>query len=506
MNRVEAAHVGAILGAVGCSTLLLIARRNLFLLGLLLLAGAEACLAYALIPSEDLRLLVSSPARLALVVVAAVLATGVGLALSRFSAAVPVALLVAAPFRVPVQLGEQEAFLLLPLYFVLGAATLALLVRIAGGEELTRVPAAFAWPAALFAGLSGLSLLWSEDIRSGSIELVFFLFPFCLLVAVVSRSPFSRWLPRTLAVALVVLGLVFAGVGVWQLWSEHLFFARDLEVANAYTDYFRTTSLFADSSLYGRHLVLALIVIMAALWLGRVNLWLGAAVGAALWTGLYFSYSQSSFAALAVSVLALSLVLAGRRERRLILVGAVVVAIAGAAVLAVAVRSQSAERITSGRAGLAGTTVRVFLEHPLVGVGIGGHAKASLDQPGAQEETRRNVSHTTPLTVAAELGLVGLAVYLAFLAGAARILVDTWRRRPETGVTLAAAFLALFVHSLFYSGFFADPIVWGIVAVAAASLAPAPRTQGAVEGQVGAQQAVGGSTATASSIPGRWHT
>lgn len=505
MNRVDAAHFGAILGAVGCPTLLLLTRRHLFLPGLLLLAGAEAFLAYALIPPEDLRLLVSSPARIALISVAAASATALGLTLSRFSAAAPVALLAAAPFRIPVQLGEQEAFLLLPLYLVLGAATLALLIRIAGGEELTRIPVAVAWPAAVFASLSGLSLLWSEDIRGGSIELFFFLFPFCLLVAVVSRSPFARWLPRSLGVALVILGLVFAGVGVWQLWSEHLFFARDLEVANAYTEYFRTTSLFADSSLYGRHLVLALIVIVAALWFERVNLWLGATVGAALWTGLYFTYSQSSFVALAVSVLALSLVLAGKRERRLILAGALAVALAGAAVLAVAARSESSERITSGRAGLAGTTVRVFLEHPLVGVGIGGHAKASLDQPGAQREARRNVSHTTPLTVAAELGLVGIAVYLGFLVGAARILVDSWRRWPEIGITLAAAFLAIFVHSLFYSGFFQDPIVWGILAVAAASLAPAPLPKEAVEGRVGAP-ALGGSTATATTGPRRWHT
>lgn len=505
MNRAEAAQFGAILGAAGCPTLLLATRRQLFLAGVLLLAAAEAFLAYSLIPPEDLRLLVSSPARLALIAVAALAATALGLTLRRFSAAAPVALLVAAPFRLPVQLGEQEAFLLLPLYFVLGAATLALLIRIVGGEELTRIPIAVAWPAAVFASLSGLSLLWSEDIRGGSIELLFFLFPFCVLVAVVSRSPFTRWLPRALGVALVVLGLVFAGVGVWQLWSENLFFARDLEVANAYTKYFRTTSLFADSSLYGRHLVLALIVVVAALWLGKVNLWLGAAVGAALWTGLYFSYSQSSFAALAVSVLALSLFLAGKRERRLILTGVLAVALAGAAVLAVATRSQGAERITSGRAGLAGTTVRVFLEHPLVGVGIGGHAKASLDQPGAQRETRRNVSHTTPLTVAAELGLVGIAVYLAFLVGAARILVNSWRHWPEVGVTLAAAFLALFVHSLFYSGFFQDPIVWGILAIAAASLAPAPRPKEALERRFGAP-ALGGSTATASTGLRRWHT
>ena len=35
---------------------------------------------------------------------------------ARYPAVVPVAMLAAAPFRVPVQLGAEAAFLLLPLY------------------------------------------------------------------------------------------------------------------------------------------------------------------------------------------------------------------------------------------------------------------------------------------------------------------------------------------------------------------------------------------------------
>lgn len=508
MSRADAAQLGAVLGAVGCPPLLVISRRDMFLLGLGFLAAAEAFLAYSLVPPDDFRLFASSPARLVLVAVAAALVAGAGIALSRWPSVVPVAVLVAAPVRIPVELGEQEAFLLLPLYGVLAAAVLGLVVRLARGEELATVPPALAWPASALAVLAAVSLLWSEDVRNGSIQLFFFLFPFVALVAIVVRSPFQRWLPRALGVALVALGLGFAGVGVWQLWSERLFFARDLEVANAYTAYFRTTSLFADSSLYGRHVVLALVVVIAGLWLGRVHLALGVPVVAALWTGLYFSYSQSSFVALAVAVLALSIVLAGRRERRLIVVGAVVVGLVGAGALAAVVRSHTADRISSGRTGLAERTTRVFLDHPLVGVGIGAHAKASQEQPGARRETRRNVSHTTPLTVAAELGLVGLTAYVAFLTGAARVLADAWRRRPDVGTTLAAAFLALFVHSLFYSGFFEDPIVWGILAVAAASLAPTPQPSAAVEARAGPApaSAVSGSTATASSVPGRWHT
>ena len=48
---------------------------------------------------------------------------------------VPVALLAVAPFRVPVQLGSEEAFLLLPLYLAIAAAVLALAYRILRGER-----------------------------------------------------------------------------------------------------------------------------------------------------------------------------------------------------------------------------------------------------------------------------------------------------------------------------------------------------------------------------------
>ena len=86
----------------------------------------------------------------------------------------------------------------------------------------------------------------------------------------------------------------------------------------------------------------------------------------------------------------------------------------------------------------------------------------------------RSVSHTTPLTVAAELGIVGLLLYVAILAGAARALDAVRRRDQALGLSLAAVFLALFVHSLAYSGFFEDPITWFVLGAAAAYLGIPP--------------------------------
>ncbi len=254
-----------------------------------------------------------------------------------------------------------------------------------------------------------------------------------------------------------------------RLTHGHLL-AGDVARANAYTTYFRVTSLFKDPSVFGRHVVIAIAVVLVAIWLARIRFWVGAALIAFMWAGLLFSYSQSSFVALFAVGVAISFVLGGPRLRRVLLVGAAACVLGGAAFVAATAVSDSARKATSGRTRLARVTWVVFTNHPLAGVGIGGQPRASKDEARTQLSARRDRSHTTPLTVAAELGIVGLLVYGALMAAATRLLFFLTRARRALGLGAAAVFLALFVHSLFYAGFFEDPIVWGVVAVAAWSL------------------------------------
>jgi putative inorganic carbon (HCO3(-)) transporter len=108
----------------------------------------------------------------------------------------------------------------------------------------------------------------------------------------------------------------------------------------------------------------------------------------------------------------------------------------------------------------------VFENHPIVGVGIGGQPQASKEEAKTQLSAKRDRSHTTPLTVAAELGIVGFLVYTALLAAAVRLLYLVTRNSRALGLGASSVFLALFVHSLFYAGFFEDPIVWGVLGAA----------------------------------------
>jgi hypothetical protein len=476
MTHETLAEVAALVGAAGAALVILGPSRRLQLVaGLILLGAAEAMLIVALLPRDDLERLASAEG-IAAIVVGAVAAGAGAWAFLRWPSVVPVALLLAAPFRIPVELGSQDAFLLLPLYVVLAAAGLALLYRTLRGEELATIPLWIAVPAAAFIAWASLSLLWALDPEEGAIVLLFFVFPFAALLAVVARAPFAAWLPRALAYSLVGLATMFAAIGLYQAWTHTLVFAQDLRVANAYTTYFRVTSLFKDPSIYGRQLVLALALLVTLLWLGRTRGLVAALLAAIIFGGLYFSYSQSSLVVLFATVLVASLVLADRLSRNVVIGIAVAMAIAGGAMAAIEVSEHGIGRASSGRTRLVSVTGHVIANHPVAGVGIGSQPLAAKKELDTRRRASKNASHTTPLTVLAELGAVGFLLYIAFLAGAVRLLWEAIRRDRVFGIGLGVCFLVLFLHSLFYSGFFEDPVMWGVLGVAAMLVAAKPRT------------------------------
>ena len=473
MEHSDAAQVAALLGAVGAVLVILGRGRAAPLAGFGLLGIATVLLGRSLVGDDELRLLFTEPRGIALLGLGLVLALALAAALVRWPEVTPVALLAAAPFRIPIELGDEEAFLLLPLYLVLTSAVLALVYGMLRGAVPPSTPTILAVPLSALVAFAAVSFLWTHDERQGGILLAFFVFPFVAGFGVLVRTPLAAWLPRALAVTLVALGTLFAAVGLWQAEARTLFFARDLEVANAYTTFFRVTSLFKDPSLYGRYLVVPIAVLLVAVWLrrGRPLEWLVLAGAIAfLFAGLYFSYSQSSFVALFVVTFAIALLGAGRRLRIVLVACVVAATLAAAGVAAQAVEGQSAKEITSGRSRLVEITLDAFEVSPVHGVGIGGQPQASAEANG-RRSSRRSASHTTPLTVLAELGVIGFVLYLATLAGVVWTLLLVGRRERVFATGLAAVLLVLFVHSLFYAGFFEDPLTWGVLGIAAGTLA-----------------------------------
>jgi putative inorganic carbon (HCO3(-)) transporter len=469
MSHADLAYVAAVLGALACFPVLLGGNR-VVLSGLGLLAAAEVWMAFALVPGRDLKLLVTSPTRAGALVGAGLVVLGIAFLFTRYAGVAPLVLLVAAPFRIGVSLGSQDARLLLPLYGVLAAATLALAWRLFRNGPARRIERSLAVPSAALICLYALSLLWAKDVRAGSIELAAFLFPFLALVAVIVHEPSRSWLPRALAFVLVGEAVAFAAFGLWEEATHRVYFSPSLEWANAYNGYFRTNSLFYDPNIYGRHLALALSLLVVLMWQRRRLFALTAALIAFLWVGLYYSYSQSSLVALFAAVVGITLVVTGRRTRRAIVICVAALALAGVGLAAVGVQGHSLRNLTSGRSHLVSVTFDVFRSHPVVGVGVGSQPLAARKESASRASVKKDTSHTTPLTVAAELGILGLVAYLAWLAGAYVTLRKVWKRDATTGLSLAAIFAVLFVHSLSYSGFFEDPITWAVLALAAACL------------------------------------
>ena len=98
-----------------------------------------------------------------------------------------------------------------------------------------------------------------------------------------------------------------------------------------------------------------------------------------------------------------------------------------------------------------------------------------------------SASHTIPITVAAEQGLIGLLVYAALVIAALITLFQRCRSQPAR-VAIACAFLALLFHTLLYADFLEDPITWTLLAIGVALALRPP----ADSGGRGSEAAAGG--------------
>lgn len=482
MSGSHTADAAAVVAALGAPLVLVARNRATTFAGIALVAAAEAGLGYSRSSGSSKLHDLLAPVPVAGIVAALLVLAAAAALLVRWPAVVPALVLAAAPFRLPLTFNRHNRLLvglaepgqlgrLLPLYAVLAAATVAYLYRVARGEPVRPLPAALAYPAAAFVAFASLSLLWTDDLEAGTNLLGFFLLPFALLVAIVGQAPFADWLPRALAWIGVGLACVFALIGIVQAGTHTLlFYSPTVEVANKFASFFRVTSLFRDPSLYGRHVVLGIAIVLVALWLRKIRVELAVPLVGLLFAGLYFSYSQSSFVALFVVAVLVTGVVGDRRGRQLVAVVAVVAALVGAGVVAAAVSDHSVRKATSDRSRRISATFKVFRQHPLAGVGLGSQPLASQRNSKRPGPKPNFVSHTTPLTIAAELGIVGFLAYAWFLAGAALAIEAVRRRSAALGLTIGAVLVALFVHSLFYSGFVEDPITWFAVALASAFL------------------------------------
>jgi putative inorganic carbon (HCO3(-)) transporter len=453
-------------------------------------------------------------------------AAALAYAFRRWPMLLPLAIVAALPFRVPLHSGGDTANLLVPLYLVIAGGVLAAVARdwrgqpagpvagrwrrqpagpVAAGDPPplpvakassgagppTAPPAGGAsWLPKLLAAvvcLYALQVLYSEDFSKGLQSVCFFFVPFSLVYGLLRDVV---WDKKLLTLVVWVIGLetvafVVAGTAEW--WTRSLFWNDQVIRSNEFHTYFRVNSIFWDPNVYGRYLALVGVLAMSALMWARERrtLALLTALVAVAGFGLFPTYSQSSFVALLAGLAVLaalkwSLKWTAIAVGVLAVLGVLVVLLAGGA------SKLSPDRLnvdTSGRANLVSGGIHLFTQRPLYGYGSGSFPKAYREHVRTKK-TPVSVSHTEPVTIAAEQGLIGLALYLSLAvtalwtmaSGLARSLQGhSARDIPVARAAILATFTALVVHTMAYAGFFEDPITWVLLAAGVSLAAAQPR-------------------------------
>jgi O-antigen ligase len=451
-----------------------------------------------------------------LLALAAAVVTGLAYLFRRWPILLPLAIVFAIPFRVPLHAGGDTANLLVPLYLVIAGGVAATALRdwrgwLAGpvfdrGVSLSGDSSRSSPPArgpavwlprilALVVVLYAVQALYSDDFSKGLQNVCFFLVPFTVAFALLRDV---RWDARLLRWTLVVVGVeavAFVLVGSVELVSRSLFWNDQIIRSNEFHTYFRVNSVFWDPNVYGRYLALVTVIATGALlWARRREaFWLLCGLILVLWIGLVPTFSQSSFLALLAGLAMLAAIKWSWRWT----LGVVVVGAVGAVLVVLLVGGSgkvTSDRINvdlSGRGSLISGGIDLFAERPIQGYGSGSF-QAAYREHRANKDAPVTVSHTEPVTVAAEQGLLGLLAYLSLIAVALWTLArGLWTAPPaggddredspgresprsETGpagpaarAAVLAAFVALLVHTLAYAGFFEDPITWVLLAVGA---------------------------------------
>ncbi len=417
-----------------------------------------------------------------LVVIAALV-----LLMRRRPEAFPLLAIFALPFRLPIAADGRTVNLLIPLYLVVAAGTLTWLSQARSErplKALAQLPRrrsewvstrGLEWLLLATVALYAVQAIYSSDHAKAAENIAAFYVPFGLLFVLLRDVRWTReLLLRCLGVA-VVEAILFAGVGFIEYERKSLFLNPKGVAANQYDNYFRVNSVFFDPSIYGRFLAIVMIQLTTVvLWSRerRVVLW-GAVVLAWLLAGLVTSFSESSIAAL---LLGLAVLAAFRWDVR----GTVYVAVALLAIAAVILAAApaslhfglkgsggSTNNATSGRTNLISGGLELFAKRPLEGYGPGSFETEYERHAKASAENATSASHTIPVTVAAEQGIVGLALYSALLIVALFVLFAAAGRSPPR-IAIAASFAALLLHTWIYADFLEDPITWTLLGVGVA--------------------------------------
>jgi hypothetical protein len=406
-----------------------------------------------------------------------------------------ICLAVALPLRIPIPIGGASRNLLLPLYLIGACGVLGFIwgrVRgrfSAGDEPATRLDV----PVAAFIAFTVVSMLWTIDTKDAAIQIVFFYLPFpVLFLAIVAWWPFIPTALPTLAGTTIVLATAISVLALVQYEAQWIFWNAKLQQDDIYSQFFRVNGIFYDPNIMGRYLAIGILAALAWIWMrpDTRTLVVGAAAVVVMSGGLLVSFSRSSCLMVMVGVVLLAWRAFGAK-RTLAVGGIAFVILAGGAIASshnirhALTSTHRASTVSEGRFGLMSGGIKIWKIEPVAGSGVGSFQTRFTATESANQIAHKQVSisHNAPITVLAELGIIGALLFIW-------LCVATWigiarGSRQGTGDQrwaqwgLLAIVTGIFVHSQLYADLFEDPMLWTAMAAALAIGLLAQRTDAA---------------------------
>jgi O-antigen ligase len=299
------------------------------------------------------------------------------------------------------------------------------------------------------------------------------------------RRAWIAFLVSGLGVA--VLGLILQ-VGHLHIWTPNPIVANRLNIT------------FADPNITARFLTLAAAAAVVLFATRRAPLWLCLASGAACAVVVPMTWSRSGLALFIVSML-IAAVVAGARKRSFAVAIVLLAVFAFSATVNPATRLRSIDAYNTfvSLVGVGGLTVsvphqpavegsdtvladnrrylveagvRMFRDHPIFGVGYGAF-QHELDTTYSyfiphNLSVRDIASHTALITIASEMGLVGLLIFLIFLLQLGR---ESFAARAKVWVLLPAMLIVpLMLFAEFEGRLIEEPYFWLFLALVYAAM------------------------------------
>ena len=336
-------------------------------------------------------------------------------------------------------------------------------------------------PLALLFAVYALSTLYAIGVpaaRTESLRLLFSLGGFALVPFFVRDGASLRW---TLY-AVVCSAAALAIAGVYQQITGNFFWNEGLGLFGER----RINTTFADPNHFARFLLEGIVVALA-LWFfveRRVKLLLAPAMALSLLT-LVFTGSRGAWIVGAVALPVMVMALPIERALRLRMLGMGAALLVVAALVVAAFSPFFTKRVSTFTFGVEASGARpylvkaglnMFADHPLTGVGAGGYQTSFEDDYYRYKDPKIKanvtISHTSLVTLMAELGVVGL-VALAFVvarwsAYVRALMSGAPREMKATLAGLAVVSAIIFFGSQTEGRFLEDPYLWFAAGLAVA--------------------------------------